>query len=190
MFIELMTVMIGAATPVAMGPMLPAARPAADTLITMTDGYILGLRNMVDEEEIETARLAIGKASDDSVRAFARSLLHGHSNAQNSASAFGKRLDITLMIPADSDSAIVHRHRAEVARLMKLNGAQFDRAFLTYVRDDHIATIARVRNWYAPAADNAQVKKYLQDIMPTLQAHQRTAAHLLRMVAKNNGALE
>jgi len=162
------------------GSHAPAHHVAADTMYTMSDGYILGLRNMVDEEEIETARLAIGRASNPKVLAFARALLHGHSNAQNSASALGRRLGITLMIPADSDSAIVTRHRAEVARLMKLHGASFDRVFLTYVRDDHLATIAKVNSWYRPVASNDSVKAYLASIMPTLESHEKTAAQLLR----------
>ncbi len=157
---------------------------AADTMFTMNDGYILGLRNMVDQQEIETARLAIGRASNAKVVDFARVLLRGHSNAQNSAAAMGKRLGITLRIPADSDSAIVARHKVEVARLMKLRGAAFDRLFLTYVRDDHIATIARVKNWYGPAAKNDSVKAYLREIMPTLESHERTAAQLLRELPK------
>ncbi len=177
MLLEIMLSAIAGATP---APHAAMHRMVADTPFTMSDGYILGLRNMVDEEEIETARLAIGRASNDSVQAFARTLLHGHSNAQNSASALGKRLGITLMIPADSDSAIVHRHRVEVARLTRLHGAPFDRAFLTYVRDDHRATIEKVNNWYRPAASNDSVKAYLHSIMPTLESHERTAARLLK----------
>ncbi len=164
-----------------------AHRVTADTMYTMNDGYIFGLRNMVDQEEIETARLAIGRASNPKVVSFARLLLHGHSSAQNSASALGKRLGITLRIPADSDSAIVHRHRAEVARLTKLHGTAFDRVFLTYVRDDHIATIARVNTWYLPAASNDSVKAYLHSIMPTLESHEKTAAQLLLEMPKAPG---
>ncbi|MGH7583305.1 MAG: DUF4142 domain-containing protein [Gemmatimonadales bacterium] len=155
---------------------VPVWRQLADSL---TDGAILGLRATVDQEEIETARLAAKKAHDPRVRTFTKSLLRGHTNAQVSATELAKRWKIPLRIFADSDSAIVRRHRADMTRLRALKGALFDRVFLESVRDDHANEIAKDTSWYLPAAQNDSVKMYLREIMPTLRKHLATAEKLL-----------
>jgi hypothetical protein len=106
-------------------------------------------------------------------------LLRGHSSAQNTAAALATRLKIERRIPADSDSAIVRRHRETMTALHRLHGAAFDRAFLQSVRDDHVGEIARVSAWYGPAAKRDSVKAYLGAIMPTLRKHRDTAEQLL-----------
>ena len=146
---------------------------------TMNDAAILGLRAVVDQEEIETARWAATRAASPRVRAFTQSLLRGHSNAQNTAAALATRLRIERKVPGDSDSAVVRRHRATMASLRQLHGAAFDRAFLRSVRDDHVVEIAKVNAWYGPAAKQDSVKAYLQAIMPTLTRHRDTAERLL-----------
>jgi putative membrane protein len=146
---------------------------------TMNDAAILGLRAVVDQEEIETARWAATHSTSPRVKTFTQSLLRGHSNAQNTAAALAARLKIERKIPGDSDSAIGRRHRETMATLRELHGTAFDRAFLRSVRDDHVAEIAKVNDWYGPAAKRDSVKAYLQAIMPTLMKHRDTAAQLL-----------
>jgi putative membrane protein len=146
---------------------------------TMNDAAILGLRAVVDQSEIETARWAATHATSPRVKAFTQSLLRGHSNAQNTAAALATRLKIERKVPGDSDSAIVHRHRETMAALRQLHGAAFDRAFLRSVRDDHVAEIAKVSGWYGPGAKRDSVKAYLVAILPTLRKHRDTAEQLL-----------
>lgn len=146
---------------------------------TMNDAAILGVRAVVDEEEIETARWAATHSTSPRVKAFTQSLLRGHSSAQNTAAALATRLKIERRIPADSDSAIVRRHRETMTALRRLHGAAFDRAFLRSVRDDHVGEIAKVGVWYGPAAKQDSVKAYLVAIMPTLRKHRDTAELLL-----------
>jgi predicted outer membrane protein len=147
--------------------------------IPMNDATILGLRATVDEEEIESAQWAVKHASSPTVRDFARSLLRGHGNAQNSAKGIADRLKVRINIPGDTDSALVSRHNVEMASLRTAKGRQFDRVFLQAVRDDHMNEIAKVTNWYLPAARNDSVRTYLHDIMPTLAKHQQIAEKLL-----------
>ena len=47
---------------------------------------------------------------------------------------------------------LVQLARFLTAALRSLKGAAFDRAFLTAVRDEHIAEIAKVNGWYADKA--------------------------------------
>lgn len=146
---------------------------------TVDDAVILGLRAVVDQEEIETARWMSTHTRSPGVKTFTRSLLRGHSNAQSTAAALATRLRIERKTPADSDSAVVRRHHDAMASLRRLSGAERDRAFLRSVRDDHIGEIAKVNGWYGPAARRDSVKAYLQAIMPTLARHRDTAARLL-----------
>jgi predicted outer membrane protein len=148
--------------------------------VPMNDAAILGARTTVDEEEIESAQWAVQHASTPAVRSFARSLLRGHGSAQNSAEGIADRLQIRMTIPADTDEAIIGRHNAEMASLRAAHGRQFDRVFLEAVRDDHMNEIAKVTDWYIPAAKNDSVRIYLHDIMPTLNRHQMEAEKLLK----------
>ncbi|MGH7522969.1 MAG: DUF4142 domain-containing protein [Gemmatimonadales bacterium] len=147
---------------------------------SMNDAAILGLRAIVDQSEIETARLAAQRSSSPQVRAFTQSLLRGHSTAQNTAAALAVRLKIERKVPGDSDSAVTTRHRTTMATLRGLHGAAFDHAFLVSVRNEHVEEIARVNDWYTPGAQRDSVKAYLIAIMPTLEKHRDTAERLLR----------
>lgn len=146
---------------------------------SMNDAAILGLRAIVDQSEIETARLAAQRSGSPQVRAFTQSLLRGHSTAQNTAAALAIRLGIERKVPGDSDSAVTTRHRATMATLRRLHGAAFDRAFLLSVRNEHVEEIAKVNDWYTPGAQRDSVKAYLVAIMPTLEKHRDTAERLL-----------
>lgn len=146
---------------------------------TMNDAAILGLRAIVDQEEIETARWAATHSTSPRVKAFTQSLLRGHSSSQSTAAALATRLRIERKVPGDSDSAVVQRHRQTMTTLRSLHGAAFDRAFLQSVRDDHISEIAKVNGWYGPGAKRDSVKAYLVAIMPTLRKHRDTAEQLL-----------
>lgn len=147
--------------------------------VTLDDSFILGVRANVDQEEIETARWAVTHGSTKQVRDFAQSLLRGHSNAQNAATALATQLKVELKIPGDTGQAISKRQAAAKASLRNLSGAKFDRAFLIAIRDEHTSEIDKVNNWYASIVASDSVKAYLHAIMPTLVKHQQTAEKLL-----------
>jgi putative membrane protein len=161
-----------------------AAQGITHAEITLDDSYILGVRANIDQEEIEISRMALTRGSTKPVRYFAKSLLAGHTNAQNAAEALGYNLKIPLKIPGDTDQAIRQRNADEQASLRKLKGVKFDRAFLTAISVEHAREIQKVNTWYASMAVSDSVKAYLHDIMPSLTQHQQTADKLLGATGK------
>ncbi len=146
--------------------------------IKLDDSFILGVRATVDEEEIEMAQWATTHGSTKAVRDFAKSLLAGHTSAQNTAQVIAYNLRIPLKIPADTDHAITNREQQQAA-MHKLKGVTFDRAFLTAVEVEHVREIEKVNGWYASMGPSDTVKAYLHNIMPTLVKHQEGAEKLL-----------
>jgi predicted outer membrane protein len=179
MRLKVITIALGALCGVCVGPGLAAQGIPVAPPDTVGDAHILGLRAVVDQQEIETARWAASHTKSRQVKDFTASLLRGHTNAQNTAAALADRLHIERRIPADSNAAIVTRHQVTMASLRRLSGAEFDRVFLQAIRDEHASEIDKVNNWYGPAAKNDSVKAYLTAIMPTLVKHRDTATRLL-----------
>jgi predicted outer membrane protein len=157
---------------------LSAQGVPAPAEVKLDDSFILGVRATVDEEEIEMAQWAATHGSTKPVRDFAKSLLAGHTSAQNTAQVIAYNLKISLKIPADTDHAITSREQQQAA-LHQLKGAKFDRAFLTAVEVEHAREIEKVNGWYASMGPSDTVKAYLHDIMPTLIKHQQGAEKLL-----------
>lgn len=74
--------------------------------------------------ELESAKLAVSKASREDVKSYAQKLVHDHSNYNTALEKLGKEQGVTL--PTDPDAA----DKAHLADLEKLNGKSFDTLYI------------------------------------------------------------
>jgi putative membrane protein len=99
-----------------------------------------------------------------------------HGKANDELKGWASKNSVTL--PAELDA----KHKAEHARLEKLSGAAFDRAYMTMMVADHNKDVAEFQT-ASKTAKNADLKAWAGKTLPTLQEHQKLAKEISGKVA-------
>src|SRR5262249_46299940 len=104
------------------------------------------------------------RAARPSVRSFAERMVtdHGRANAELAALAKSKGIAVP--------TAVEPARQATRDRLSALNGADFDRAYMSEVLSDHMADVALFEGEGAAARD-AAIKAWAARTLPTLRDH-------------------
>jgi putative membrane protein len=131
--------------------------------------------------EVSLGKIAAEKATNPDVKTFAQRMVDDHSKANDELKAFASQKGVTL--PADTDPA----HKATEARLSKLSGAAFDKAYMADMVKDHDKDVAAFKHESTAAAD-ADLKAWAAKTLPTLQEHQTQAKSINAKVGSSTGA--
>ena len=124
-----------------------------------------------DEAEIQLGQLAEQKASDNKVRQFGARLVKDHSNNDDLLKGVAQSQRVALPTELDPE------HQDLKARLEKLSGTQFDKAFVREMVQEHKKTIAKFQHEAATSTDPT-VKGFAQQSVPVLQSHLTEAKRL------------
>src|SRR5437763_31745 len=81
--------------------------------------------------EVELGKLAESHAASDKVKEFGRRMVTDHSKANDELKDIASRKGVTL------PTSLNAKDQATMDRLSKLNGAAFDRAYMTDMVKDH-----------------------------------------------------
>ncbi|HEV2799995.1 MAG TPA: DUF4142 domain-containing protein [Pyrinomonadaceae bacterium] len=122
--------------------------------------------------EVEMARLALTKASSDAVKQYAQRMIDDHTpnNAELMQIASSKGINL----PAAPDA----KHRAIMARMEKLSGAEFDRQYVMMAgHKDHQNMEKLFRNQSMKGRD-ADLKAFAAKTLPVVQQHLQMARDL------------
>jgi putative membrane protein len=130
--------------------------------------------------EVSLGKLAADKATNPDVKQFAQRMVDDHSKANDELKAYASQKGVTL--PADTDAA----HKAVEARLSKLSGEAFDKAYMADMVKDHDKDVAAFKQASSTASD-ADLKAWAAKTLPTLQEHQKMA-HSLHTKVGSAGA--
>lgn len=166
--------MLGLLLMVQVPTMGPKAGPTPQPAVVKRsdDGTVLGAIGARDANLIEVAKLATTKASGASAKSFAASVLKAHQLSLTAGTTLAKQLRLTRLLPADS---VMARGQVEVmAKLNALSGTAFDQAFVEFIVADHKAAVALLQGPLLAQATQPQVKAFVRQRVPTLQAHQVT----------------
>jgi len=131
--------------------------------------------------EVSLGKLAADKATNPDVKQFAQRMVDDHSKANDELKTLASQKGITL--PADTDAT----HKATEARLSKLSGAAFDKAYMADMVKDHDKDVAAFKHASTAAAD-ADLKAWAGKTLPTLQEHQTQAKSINTKVGSASGA--
>ena len=121
--------------------------------------------------EVELGRLAADQASNADVKQFGQRMVDDHGKAIDELKGLASQKKVPL--PTDLDA----RHKAEHARLSKLSGASFDRAYMTAMVGDHANAVASFQRASKTAKD-PDLKAWAGKTLPTLQDHQKMAREI------------
>ena len=114
--------------------------------------------------EVQMGRLAQQKAGSDQVKQFGTRMVDDHSKANDDLKQVASHKGITL--PSDLDA----KHKNKMAKLEKLSGAQFDRAYMDDMVSDHKKDVAEFEK-QAKSGNDADIKGFAPKTLPTLQQH-------------------
>jgi putative membrane protein len=121
--------------------------------------------------EVQAGQLALSKGASADVRAFAQRMVtdHGKANAELAQLAVTKGLALPTELGGTHESAFEH--------LDGLSGAEFDKAYMQHMVEDHNKDVAEFER-VATVAGDADLKGWAGKTLPTLQQHQAQAKEI------------
>jgi len=133
--------------------------------------------------EVEVGRLAMEKASNADVKAYARTVVVDQARANEqllkmsqsrNVSLNAEALKVDLTLPLTSDKGAM---QPTTTQLMALEGAAFDRAFLDQVVKDHQQAID-LFDEEADKGKDKELRDWAEKVHQTLQDHLKLAKDL------------
>jgi putative membrane protein len=118
--------------------------------------------------EVQLGQLAKDKAQDQKVKDFGQRMVDDHTKANDQLKSLAKQKGVTL--PTDMSA----KDKTEQDRLSKLSGAQFDKAYMKYMVQDHTQDVSEFQK-EARSAKDSDVKSFASSTLPTLQDHLKMA---------------
>jgi putative membrane protein len=132
---------------------------------------------MSDMYELESSRLAEQRSQNAQVKQFAQHMVRDHTKTTTELK--GMLPQLQGVSAAQLPTSLDQQHQALVQQLQGAQGAQFDRVFMQQQVQAHQMAVDMFSN-YARSGDNAQLKQWASQTLPTLQEHLREAQQLMR----------
>ena len=114
--------------------------------------------------EVELGRWAAQKGTSEGVKQFGRRMVDDHSKAKTELMALASSKGITL------PTALDQKHQANVAKISRLTGADFDRAYVKMMLSDHKKAVSDFEKQSTKGTD-ADIKSFASTTLPTLKEH-------------------
>jgi putative membrane protein len=118
--------------------------------------------------EVELGQLAQEKAASPDVKQFGERMVNDHTKANDQLKQVAEKEGVTLPEKLNAKDA------ATKARLEKLSGEAFDRAYMQHMVKDHTQDVAEFRT-EARSGKDADVKNFASQTVPTLEDHLKQA---------------
>jgi putative membrane protein len=148
-----------------------------------TDPQIAHIVVTANQVDIDAGKLAQKTTRNKDVKAFGHQMVTDHTAVNKSATALVKKLKVQP--EANDTSASLKKGGDEnIAKLKKLKGKDFDKAYVDNEVAYHQAVIDAVDKTLIPSAKNAELKALLEKVRPALVQHLEHAKHLQSQLAR------
>ncbi|PYS99991.1 MAG: DUF4142 domain-containing protein [Acidobacteria bacterium] len=114
--------------------------------------------------EVELGKIASSKAQNAEVKKFAEMMVTDHSKANDELKTLAAKKSITL--PA----APMAKHESVIQKLQAMSGADFDKAYVDDMLEDHEKDVAEFEK-QSQSNPDADVKAFAAKTLPTLKKH-------------------
>jgi putative membrane protein len=122
--------------------------------------------------EAKASEMALQRASNPQVRQFAQRMVEDHKKANAELERLGEQKGLEVSFAPDQ------MHRATSAHLMKLNGSEFDKAYMDSMVSGHAFVVSKFENEAAMGKD-PEIKAWAQRNLPKLREHLQMARSIL-----------
>ncbi|HEY1230178.1 MAG TPA: DUF4142 domain-containing protein, partial [Ramlibacter sp.] len=130
-----------------------------------------------NQVDIDAGKLAEKQSKSKDVRAFGKQMVTDHTAVNKSATDLVTKLKVKPE-PSDTSKSLKKGGDENLAKLKKLKGAEFDKAYVANEVTYHQAVIDAVDKTLIPSAKNADLKALLEKVRPALVQHLEHAKHL------------
>jgi putative membrane protein len=148
---------------------------------SLTDANIVAIFDAANSADIETAGLAVARASHRKVRDLAQSFVDAHRAVRQQGRDLARRLGVVPVLPANDQGAA--QLSAAMTALRARSDRAFDRAFLDHEIAFHQAVIDAVTTTLLPAITNAELKALIEKVAPAFVGHLEMAKNLRARLA-------
>ena len=118
--------------------------------------------------EVQLGNLAKDHASSTEVKNFGQQMVSDHTKANDQLKSIAAQKNITLPTSIDAKDQAVYD------RLSKLNGVEFDRAYMRQMVEDHRKDVSEFRKESTSGSD-PELKSFASSTLPTLENHLKMA---------------
>ena len=136
--------------------------------LTGDDKEFISKAGMGGLAEVRMGTLALEKAASADVKQFAQRMVTDHSKANDELSQLAMAKGATLPAELHGD------HQKAFEHLSMLSGAEFDKAYMKHMVEDHQKDVAEFER-AAGGATDADVKAWAGKTLPTLREHLQQA---------------
>lgn len=157
-----------AATPPASGASAPMAAPSGTDSVPRKDKKFLKRAAVGGMAEVELGQLAQQRGSSDSVKQFGQQMVQDHSKANDELKQIAMSKGVELPTSLDAKS------QRTLAKLQKLSGAEFDKAYIDDMVSDHKDDIADFKK-ESRSGQDSDTKAFASKTLPTLESHLQMA---------------
>jgi putative membrane protein len=135
-----------------------------------TDPQIAAIVVTANQVDIDAGKLAKAKAHAKQVKAFAQQMITDHTGVNKQATELVTRLKVK---PEENDTSRSLKQGGDdnLAKLKKLKGAAFDRAYIDHEVVYHQNVIDALDKTLVPNAKNEELKALLIKVRPAFVAH-------------------
>jgi putative membrane protein len=142
-----------------------------------TDPQIAAIVVTANQVDIDAGKLAKSRSKNKEVDKFAQQMITDHSGVNKQATALVKKLKVK---PEASDTSRNLKKGGDenMARLKKLKGKAFDKAYVDQEVSYHQAVLDAIDKTLLPSAKNAELKDLITKVRPAIAAHLEHARHL------------
>lgn len=143
----------------------------------LTDPQIAHIAYTAGDIDIKAAEQALKKTHNDKVKTFAEDMVRDHKSVNDQALALLKKLKVT---PEDNDTSKSLTKQADetLAKLSKLDGAEFDRAYVKNEVEYHHTVNTTLHDTLIPSTHNKELKDLLSTGLKIFKGHEEHARHL------------
>lgn len=163
------------------------APPGAKALSALSDPQIAAIVVSANQVDIDAGELAIKTTKNEEVKKLAQRMVTDHSAVNKAAVDLVTKLNVT---PEESAASrgLVSGGAETRARLEKLDGDAFDRAYVDNEVTYHKAVIGVLDGQLIPSATNAELKATLVGVRPAFDAHLQHAEQVQAALAGGGSA--
>lgn len=131
--------------------------------------------------EVDLGRLATKQAANEAVKQFGQRMVDDHSKANDELTSLAQQKGMTVPTAPNA------KQQATAQRLEKLQGAEFDKAYMQDMLQDHKKDVAAFEK-ASKSAQDADLKAWAGKTLPTLRDHLQLAQDTAAKVGAKGGS--
>jgi putative membrane protein len=147
-----------------------------DLMANFNDADFVKVASMANQDEIDAAKAALAKTTNDDVKNFAQKMIDDHTQAGTELKSLAESKGWKA-----SDHPDV-KHLMAIKQMNTMNGADFDKAYATSAVADHEDAVALFK-LAADKASDADLKAFASKELPTFEMHLKMAQDLEQKTA-------